>query len=93
MGIGFTTKDPELEEERVSLYRTVIECTACGDDELYDLYEGTCSCGNVEIGVHESICMVRHKPKSNWTHWKTIRYKDERPRIYEVLREDKKAYT
>ena len=89
MGIGFTSQDSAEEEEYVSLYRTVIECTVCGDDDLYDLHEGTCSCGNVEIGVFESICKVRLRLRSTWTHWKTIRYKDERPRIYEVLREDK----
>lgn len=89
MGLGFTSKEEEVEEEYVPLYRTVIECPLCGDKELYKLYKGTCTCKNIEIDVVESISKVRHIVKSTWTHFKTVKYNSEEPLIYEVLIADK----
>ncbi len=85
MGLGFTNKDEEVEEEYVPLYRTVIECPFCGDDTLFKVYKGYCQCGNLYISAKESISKVRHKPKSTWTHFKTVHYRSEPPLIYEVL--------
>ena len=85
MGLGFTFEDDEVEEEYVPLYRTIIECPVCGDKDLYTLEEGKCSCGNIEIGKVRSLSDVRHIVKSTWTHFKTVRYTSEKPKIYEVL--------
>ena len=85
MGLGFTSKEEEVEEEYVPLYRTIIECTVCGDKDLYRLEEGKCSCGNIEIGKVKSLSDVRHIVKSTWTHFKTVKYNSEEPKIYEVL--------
>lgn len=85
MGLGFTFKEEEVEEEYVPLYRTIIECPVCKDKELYLLQEGSCSCGNIEIGTLKSLSKVRHVAKATWTHFKTVHYNSEEPRIYEVL--------
>jgi len=85
MGLGFTFKEEEVEEEYVPLYRTIIECSVCEDKELYLIKEGTCSCGNLEIGLCESLSKVRHIAGSTWTHFKTVHYKTEEPKIYEIL--------
>ena len=88
MGIGFAFEE-EVEEEYVPLYKTIIECTVCGDKDLFLLKKGKCSCGNLEIGVLESKSKVRHVVKSTWTHFKTVTYSSEKPKIYEVLLGDK----
>ena len=85
MGLGFTATEEEVEEEYVPLYRTIIECPSCGDDNLYLMYKGKCTCGNLYISVQETISKVRHVAKSRWTHFKTVTYKTKPPKIYEVL--------
>ena len=84
MGIGFALEE-EVEEEYIPLYKTIIECTVCGDKDLFLIKEGKCSCGNLEIGILESKSKVRHVVKSTWTHFKTVTYSSEKPKIYEVL--------
>ena len=84
MGLGFTSGEEEVEEEYVPLYRTIIECTLCGDD-MNNVYKGPCSCGNLEIDQLESNSKVRHIATATWTHFKTVAYKKEPPQIYEVL--------
>ncbi len=85
MGLGFTSKEEVEEEEYIPLYRTIIECMICDDKDLYALEEGSCSCGNIEIGTLESLSKVRHIATSTWTHFKTVHYNSEAPKIYEVL--------
>ena len=85
MGIGFNNHEEEIEEEYIPLYKTIIECTICGDKDLFLLEEGVCSCENVTIGLLESKSKVRHVIKSTWTHFKTVSYKSKKPKIYEVL--------
>ena len=85
MGLGFTAKEEELEEESTALYRTIIECVLCEDKDLYLLEEGSCSCGNIEIGILEALSSTRHRLGATWTHFKTVRYDSEEPLIYEVL--------
>ena len=85
MGLGFTAKEEDLEEESTAQHRTVIECTLCTDKDLYLLEEGSCSCGNIEIGILEALSATRHNPGATWTHFKTVRYKSKEPLIYEVL--------
>ena len=84
MGIGFNIEE-EVEEEYIPLYKTIIECTICGDKDLYILEEGVCTCGNVEIGKLKSLSNVRHVVKSTWTHLKTVKYNTKKPKIYDVL--------
>ena len=87
MGLGFNSKDEEVEEEKPLLYRTVIECPICEED-LSKHYKGSCTCGNLEIDWLKSISDVRHDPKANWTHFKTVTYTKEPPKIYDVLLAD-----
>mgnify|MGYP003140904636 CR=1 FL=1 len=87
MGIGFNSKDKEVEEEKPLLYRTVIECPICEED-VSNRFKGKCSCENLTIDQIKSITDVRHHPNANWTHFKTVTYTKEPPRIYDVLLAD-----
>ncbi len=84
MGLGFLSTEEEIDDEYIPLYRTIIECPKCKDD-VVELQEGSCSCGNIEISQLKSISDVRHIAKSTWTHFKAVGYLEEPPNIYEVL--------
>jgi hypothetical protein len=83
MAIGFKPDDNEVEEEYVPLYRTIIECTVCGDKDLFNIQEGYCSCENLHISVQETISKVMFTSK--FKEFKTVTYDKEEPKIYEVL--------
>jgi len=85
MGIGFTSKVAEVEEERQPLYRTIIECPKCGRKDLMNLYKGYCNpeCKNLYIDVLPTISECRFK--ATFTHFKTVHYDEVEPVIYDVL--------
>jgi len=83
MGLGFISKVKEIEDEYVPLYRTIIECSSCGDKELMKVYKGGCTCGNIQINILESTSKDSYNNKI--FSFKTISYKKEEPLIYDIL--------
>jgi len=88
MGLGFNRTEQTQQEEPECLYRRVIECSVCGDDELENIYKGSCSCGNITIGVIETISEERNNRKYKWKSFKSISYEKEPPIIRDVRRDE-----
>ena len=89
MGLGFNRTEQKQEEEPEGLYRRVIECPACGDNELENIYKGSCSCGNITIGVIETIAEERYNRKYKWKNFKSVSYEKEPPIIYDVRKDER----
>jgi hypothetical protein len=89
MGIGFNRAEETQQEEPECLYRRVIKCPICGDDELEKVYKGVCSCGNITIDIIETIARERYNRKYTWPAFKTVSYEKEPPIIYDVRKDER----